>query len=57
MIESQQDRELVLRWVAEAWDEGYSAACENSTALHAFSRGVSPLPQRPINPYRMKEEK
>lgn len=52
MIESQQDRELALRQLAEAFDEGF-AAC--------FRRFVSTIDAPRLktgeNPYRMKEEK
>lgn len=51
MSESQQDRELVLKQLAEAWDEGYQAR----RADHFAS--MAGMTVKSINPYRMKEEK
>lgn len=53
MIESQQDRELVLKQLAEAWYEGYMAAL--SEAVSRMNSGSWPKAQS--NPYRREEEK
>lgn len=61
MIESQQDRELALTQLAEAWDEGFDA-CLIALGFSVpkgdcFSDGVVTSEARSVNPYRMKEEK
>lgn len=54
MIESQQNRELVLKQLAEAWDEGAEAMMR---VFQPLSLNQAMRLFEPVNPYRMKEEK
>lgn len=50
MIESQQNREIVLRQLALAWEEGWDAC-------HGEMQCVDGIPvNKPKNPYREEKE-